>query len=146
MHEAFEKPLETFKYPEIESEVGEFKRVAQTFHEDVNYLISAAHLGELVVLDDKIWDTLENTDSNSFSAGEWSAVENCAAEVNRDWRTLKAKIDSGATLDAPIIMKWGEKYHLVAGNTRLMVARAMGLTPKVLLFEIKTPSKAGALD
>jgi hypothetical protein len=36
----------------------------------------------------------------------------------------------------PMILKFGDRYHLVAGNTRLCTAAAMGMTPKVLIAEV----------
>jgi hypothetical protein len=33
-------------------------------------------------------------------------------------------------------LKFGDRYHLVAGNTRLSTAAALGMTPKVLIGEI----------
>ena len=36
----------------------------------------------------------------------------------------------------PMILKFGDRYHLVAGNTRLCTAAALGMTPKVLIAEV----------
>jgi hypothetical protein len=130
---------EQFKYPNIMKEEGEFERVAQTFGIEASVLMFQAQNGELVQLDNDVWDKLENTDANSFEAGDWEAVHdhsNPDGEKKRDWEDLKNKLDDGAVLNAPIIMKFGERYHLVSGNTRLMVARAKGISPKVLIFEV----------
>jgi hypothetical protein len=34
-------------------------------------------------------------------------------------------------------IKFGERYYLVAGNTRLSTAAALGMTPMVLIGELK---------
>jgi hypothetical protein len=39
--------------------------------------------------------------------------------------------------DRPLILKFGDRYHLVAGNTRLSTAAALGITPIVLIGELK---------
>jgi hypothetical protein len=36
----------------------------------------------------------------------------------------------------PLILKFGDRYHLVAGNTRLCTAAALGVKPKVLIGQI----------
>lgn len=38
--------------------------------------------------------------------------------------------------DRPLIIKFGDRYHLVAGNTRLCTAAALGMKPQVLIGEI----------
>jgi len=39
--------------------------------------------------------------------------------------------------DRPLILKFGDRYHLVAGNTRLSTAAALGIIPIVLIGELK---------
>lgn len=139
MTESVEKSSEYFKYPDIEAEIGEFERVADTFGIDSSVLMFLAHEGQMTYLDFELWNKLENTDSNTFDIGDWEWVHehsNPDGEHKRDWESLKDKVERGKVLNAPIIMKYGNKYHLVSGNTRLMVARAKGVVPKVLLFEI----------
>jgi hypothetical protein len=140
MKESYETASrEQFKYPNILKEEGEFDRVAQTFGIESSVLMFQAESGELVQLDDEVLNRLENTDANSFEVGDWEAVHdhsNPDGEKKRDWEDIKNKLDGGTILDAPIIMKFGERYHLVSGNTRLMVARAKGISPKVLIFEV----------
>lgn len=139
MKESFEVAPQVFKYPSIEREEGEFERVAQTFGIETSVLMFQARNGELITLNEKLWQKLENTDSNRFETGDWEKVEEFSNSVDRDWNDLKNKLAAGTQLDAPIIMQFGDRYHLVSGNTRLMVARAEGLKPTVLLFEVDTP-------
>lgn len=63
-------------------------------------------------------------------------VERNAFHIGRDWESVKTALEGGVPLDAPIIMKRGDQTHLVSGNTRLMVARAMGIRPQVWVFEV----------
>ncbi len=138
MKESFEEPTPHFKWPDIEAEGGEFERVAKKFEIDESVLMFQARDGELVDLDEDMWSNLENTDSNRFSPGDLETAHRFAAEAGRDSHNLLHRIETGETLDAPIIMQIGDTYHLVAGNTRLMVARAKGIRPKVLLFSVDT--------
>jgi hypothetical protein len=136
MKESFEAQREYFKYPDIEAERGEFERVGQTFGVDSDTLMFLAkEEGEFISLNDSLWGILENTDSYKFGKGDWSAVAKFSNEYARDWESLRSKIEHGGPLDAPIILKMNGIYHLISGNTRLMVARALGITPKVLVFE-----------
>jgi hypothetical protein len=118
------------------NEKGEFERVADTFEIDSSVLYFQAQNGSLSELNEELWNKLENTDSNRFEPGNWSMVEQYSGQQSqpRDWGDLKQKLEKGTPLDAPIVMKFGDYYHLVSGNTRLMVARAMGITPSVWLF------------
>jgi hypothetical protein len=36
----------------------------------------------------------------------------------------------------PLIAKFGDRYHLVAGNTRLCTAAALGIRPMVIIADI----------
>lgn len=140
MQESFESQTEQFRYPNLEAERGEFERVARTYGADLETLLFLAEEeGTLKNLDEDLWASLENTDSNRFGLGEWDEVREAseAQEVKRDWESLKEKMERGEPLDAPIIAVVEGAPHLVSGNTRLMVARALGITPKVLLFEYR---------
>ena len=136
MKESFEAASQAFVYPDIMKEAGEFERVALTFSIDTSVLLFQAKDGEMTSLDEDMWQKLENTDSNRFESGDWDKVAEYATMAERDWQSIH---NSTSGIDAPIIMKFGDRYHLVAGNTRLMVARARGINPKVLLFSIDMP-------
>ena len=36
----------------------------------------------------------------------------------------------------PLIAKFGDRYHLVAGNTRLCTAAALGIRPMVIIADL----------
>ncbi len=139
--EITENIKEYFTFPSIENEIGEIERVAEEYAKDdpqafVSKFVEVAKAGQLVELTDEEWNNLENTDSLDVKAGDWERVNYHASEVNRDWQSLKEKIVQGETLDAPIIVKIGGVLHLVSGNTRLMVARAADIKPKVLIVDM----------
>lgn len=140
MKESLEAQKEHFKFPDIDTERGEFERVASSYGVDADTLLFLAEEeGVLQDLGEDLWLKLENTDSNCFGVGAWDEVREASEsqEVKREWKTLKEKMERGESLDAPIIAVVEGVPHLVSGNTRLMVARALGVTPKVLIFEYK---------
>ena len=127
-----------FINPSLRSESGEIERVAEYFGVDKQILHDIIHLqarnGEIVPLTVDLWTALENTDSNTIEVGDWASVAEHSS--GRDWISLRDKLLSGIPLDAPVIVKVGNILHLVSGNTRLMVARAAGVIPHVLLVEV----------
>ncbi len=137
MNESIKHPKELFKFPNIEAERGEFERVADTFDVDTDSLMFLAEEASLVSLDDDMWKNLHNTDSNKFGKGDWDEVERYSLEYKRDWKSLKSEIEHGGVLEAPIILEIDGILHLISGNTRLMIARAFGITPKVLFVTYK---------
>jgi hypothetical protein len=50
-------------------------------------------------------------------------------------KELKKALLSG-DYKRPLILKFGDRYHLVAGNTRLCTAAALGIKPQVIIGEI----------
>ncbi|MEI8061875.1 MAG: hypothetical protein WCG97_01090 [bacterium] len=139
--EAKEGLKEIFVFPSLENERGEIERAAGVFAGEntdafVSSFMEAARVSELVPLPEEEWAKLENTDSHDIPIGDWGMVKYHSDSEGRDWQSLKTKIESGESLDAPIILKTAGKLHLVSGNTRLMVSRAIGITPKVLLVNM----------
>lgn len=130
-----------FVFPSYENEKGEIRRVAELFspndpNEFIRLFLERYSLAKLIYLTDDIWSKLDNTDSFDILEGDWEAVEDAALENDRDYMKFRKAIESGRPLPAPIIVKVGERYHKVAGNTRLMVARALGITPQALLVDM----------
>ncbi|MDQ2933230.1 MAG: hypothetical protein M3Q80_02510 [bacterium] len=127
-----------WKIPSFVNEFGEIERVQRQLRVDTSFVskfIHAEKTATLVPLTSKIWDNLENTDSNLLGTGSWDYVANCAQHTKRDWETLRDRMMAGAEMDSPIIYHCNGIYHLVSGNTRLMVAKALGITPMVVIIE-----------
>jgi hypothetical protein len=119
--------------PSIEEERHELERTAEAFGIEASELIEAAKQSKLEALDVQTWSQLENTDSYETDTIE-KATE-LAHGYNRDIKSIEAAL--GSKLPAPIVLfKDDEPPYLVAGNTRLMVARAYGITPQVLAVRI----------
>ncbi len=119
--------------PDVEIESDGFNHTAESFGMSPAKMMDAARQGQLVELPFSIWGQIENSDS--FDAGSLSAVDARAKGQGRDTASLKQAYSTGARMPAPIVW-WREdgSYYLIAGNTRLMLAKAFGLRPKVFLF------------
>ncbi len=127
--------------PQFEYELGEIERVATTFKPDnvknfVREFVMRGRQTELTDLTEDIWAKLENTDSYDIQLGDWKMVADMASQNQREWESKKTALESGEALPVAIIMKMGDVYHKVAGNTRLMIERALGLVPKVVIVDM----------
>jgi hypothetical protein len=126
----------------FQSEMDEFERAAQDLSRDegidvsVNQILKAFENSHEIKLPKNIWSKLENTESNQINKGEISKVIKLAKQYNKQHpNELKKALLSG-DYRRPLILKFGDRYHLVAGNTRLCTAAALGLQPQVIIGEI----------
>ncbi len=140
-----QEKVPSFVFPKFENETGEIERVARKFSPDdpllfVHKFYDRARLAQLVELSDDVWNKLDNTDSTDITLNDWTMVAHNAEEGHvehpRPWQLMKEKLETGGALDAPIIAKIGDIFHLVSGNTRLMVSRAAGIRPRVIVVDM----------
>lgn len=128
----------------IQSEIDELERASQDLSRSENIDVSVSQLMDLfqqareVVVPDNILNKLENTECNQIKKGEMKKVLALAKKYNKqDPRELKSALLKG-DYRRPLILKFGNRFHLVAGNTRLCTAAAIGIKPKVLIADIDT--------
>jgi len=126
----------------FQSEMDEFERAAQDLSRDenmnvsVNQILHAFEKAKEVQIPSNVWSKLENTESNQIKKGEVNKVIQLAKQYNKQHpKELKNALLSG-DYRRPLILKFGDRYHLVAGNTRLCTAAALGIKPQVLIAEI----------
>jgi len=126
----------------FQSEMDEFERAAQDLSRDegievsVNQILDAFEKAKEIKIPDNVWSKLENTESNQIKKGETRKVIALAKQYNKQHpKELKKALLSG-DYRRPLILKFGDRYHLVAGNTRLCTAAALGMKPQVLIGEI----------
>lgn len=135
--------------PDPEREKGEIERVLCGFlglelnEENFKRLVSIIEKAAIVELSDEAWEILENTDSfHNIRTGHIEDVEKITEDYNRDLpqekrrsvAMIKEGFMSGREMQLPIIvMNIKGIMHLLSGNTRLMVARALGIRPKVII-------------
>ena len=126
----------------FQSEMDEFERAAQDLSRDegievsVDQILDAFEKAKEIKIPDNVWSKLENTESNQIKKGETRKVIALAKQYNKQHpKELKKALLSG-DYRRPLILKFGDRYHLVAGNTRLCTAAALGMKPQVLIGEI----------
>jgi hypothetical protein len=128
--------------PDIEGEMDEFQRISQDLRRDEKIDISVEELVrsfdglEEQTLTDDVWPKLENTESNEIEKGDIEAVNDIAKMYNKTSPKKLIKAIKSGDYNRPLILKMGERYILIAGNTRLCTAAAMGVNPKVFIGEI----------
>jgi len=91
----------------------------------------------LVDLTDGVWGQLENTDSATMEPGDMTSAVKLSEKYDRNIMRIVMGIKGGNTIPAPIILKGDvDWYYLVAGNTRLMAAKALNVRPKVIIVNM----------
>ena len=128
--------------PDIEGEMDEFQRISQDLRRDEKIDISVEELVRAFeglkeqTLTDDVWPKLENTESNEIEKGDIEAVNDIAKMYNKTDPKKLIKVIKSGEYRRPLILKMGDRYILIAGNTRLCTAAAMGVNPKVFIGEI----------
>lgn len=119
--------------PSFEDELGEFNRYDLS-RDEIAAIRDQFSQSNMVDLTEDIWSRLNNTDS--YGVLDEDEVAALAQEYMKDWVSIKERLEGGGPMDAPIVLLWDGEYELIAGNTRLMLCRVMGITPQVLLVEL----------
>lgn len=128
--------------PDIDGEMDEIQRTSQDLSRDeginisVKDIINSFQKSKEQTLSDDIWVKLENTESNEIEKGDIESVDNVAKMYNKTNPKKLIKVLKSDEYKRPLILKLGERYILVAGNTRLCTAAALGMNPKVFIGKI----------
>lgn len=126
----------------FQDEMDEIERAAQDLSRDnkvetsVKEILNAFKNAKETKLENKVWNKLENTESNKIKKGEMGKVIDLAKKYNKSSPLKLKKAIMSGDYRPPLILKFGNRYHLVAGNTRLCTAAAMGEIPKVIIGEL----------
>jgi len=125
--------MTTWLRPSLEEEAEEVQRTALELGLEPDKILSAAKDASLEILPEGLWSKTQNTDS--FSVSTLEEVIRLARGYNKDFASILRGMASA--VPAPIVLlRKGEPPYLIAGNTRLMVARVLGRTPKVLMVRL----------
>jgi hypothetical protein len=130
------------KKESINDEIEELQRASQDLSRDEGIDVSVEKLTKLfqdaseVILSDDVWKKLENTESNQIKKGEMKKVVELAKKYDKTPPSILKKALLKNEYKRPLIIKFGDRYHLVAGNTRLSTAAALGFRPDVLIADI----------
>ncbi len=127
--------------PILQAENEEIERTADELGLPYDVVYNSFASGKEVTLTDEMWSRLENTDSYDINSEE-EAIE-LARHYGKDIQSILA---AEKTPPALILQYSPNKYYLVGGNTRLMVARAKGINPQVILGTIEPMNKLAYQD
>ena len=127
--------------PIIQDENEEIERTADDLGLPYDVVYNSFASGKEVTLTDEMWSRLENTDSYDINSEE-EAIE-LARHYGKDIQSI---LSAEKTPPALILQYSPNKYYLVGGNTRLMVARAKGINPQVILGTIEPSNKYAYQD
>jgi hypothetical protein len=140
------------KRPDIEGEMDELQRAVQDLSRDENIKISVEQLvnafnnSKEETLTNDIWGKLENTESNEIQKGDTNAVMKIAKMYNKTSPKILARAIMKGEYNRPLILKLGDRYILIAGNTRLSTAAAIGVSPKVFIAKIENMNESNKLE
>ena len=126
----------------INDEIEEIERTVEDLSRkgietSVDDVVDAFRNGVEIEIPFEVWGKLENTHSNQIKMGEMDKVKKIAKEFDKTNPMKLAKNLKSGVYDRPMILKFGDRYYLVAGNTRLSTAAALGMTPMVLIGELQ---------
>lgn len=145
-------PLINWKKVNFSEERGEFERVTSDFSPsktdkkykkeyDENFKAIQQLYGNanLVFLTRSIWQNLENTESyntNKIEDIQKAIRTNASSSGSRSIENVLKEYMS-YSVRAPIVLSYenGASYQLIAGNTRLMVAKMLDVQVKVVLVK-----------
>ncbi len=138
--------------PDFQKEMGELERVLQDFigkepnTQNLVHVLEILNNSPVIELSDTDWEQLENTDSfHNVGLGQIEEARKICEGYNkeleeenkRNFEALLEGFQQGNKMQCPIILKNSEgKMHLMSGNTRLMIARALGIRPKVIIGDV----------
>ena len=144
-----EKPIltehkEKIISPNIKGEMEEIERATQDlnrhhqFNVSVRDMVEAFEESEPIPLHPEIWSNLENTESNQIETGDFKSVFRIADIYDKSNPLKLARKLRDGSYKYPLIVRFEDRYHLVAGNTRLSTAAALGITPMVFIADLST--------
>ena len=127
---------------DAKKEGDEIQRAVQDLSRLHNFNTSVSELTRGIVdsspqpLSSEIWEVLENTESNDIEEGDFDTVFRLAQKYGKSNPLKLIKKLKEGSYNPPIIVRYDDQYRLVAGNTRLCTAAALGIVPEVLIVDI----------
>lgn len=128
--------------PDLKGEMDELQRVVQDLSRDENVettveeLVNVFNNSTEEPISNDVWGKLENTESNEIEKGDMKAVYKIAKTYKKTNPQKLAQSFADGDYKRPLIVQFDDRYHLVAGNTRLCTAAALGIKPNVFIAKI----------
>jgi hypothetical protein len=125
-------------YDEIEEIERTVEDLSRNYGIDtsVEEIVRALKNADEIEIPYQVWARLENTHSNLIRVGEMDKVKKIAKEFDKANPLKLAKDLKKGVYNRPLILKFEDRYYLIAGNTRLSTAAAIGMVPLVIIGEI----------
>jgi len=127
---------------DVKKEMDEIQRVVQDLSRHHNFNTTVEDVSKEIEnttpqpLKYQIWNQLENSESVDINKEDFDEVFKIANKYQKgNPLKLKKKLIEG-NYHPPIIARFEDRYWLVAGNTRLCTAKAMGINPNVLIIDL----------
>jgi len=126
----------------IKHEMNEIERVVQDLNRYHDFKLSVKDVknafknAELQPLTEEVWSQLQNTESNDFELGDMEGVKDMAKRYNKSNPMKLARKFISDDYKHPMIVSFDGEYRLVAGNTRLSTAKAIGFKPMVYIADL----------
>ena len=127
---------------DVKKEMDEIQRVVQDLSRHHNFNTTVEDVSKEIEnatpqpLKYQIWNQLENSESVDINKGDFDEVFKIANKYQKG-NPLKLKKKFNEENYRPcIIARFEDRYWLVAGNTRLCTAKAMGINPNVLIIDL----------
>lgn len=134
----FEQSMDNVSWykPDLSEEHEEMERTSKELGIDLQEIVDGYKNGSLEELNNDMWQMMENTDS--WDIKDLEAARRYAEEYGKDIENIIDGFKKGKELPAPIVLIKDDKVpYLIAGNTRLMVAKALKVVPKVVIVRIE---------
>jgi hypothetical protein len=119
-----------WKKPDLYEEKDEITRQAKESNINQHKLLQNIKDGKLVNLTNNMWEKMENTASNDPHINIKKVMQ---WKKHKDVDGILHGFENGDTLPAPIVLIHKNKPILVAGNTRLTIAKLLNVKPKIWL-------------
>lgn len=120
---------------DFQFEINEFKRIAKKFEYDLKDLQQRYKNAKIVNLKNETWQNMQDTDS--WETKTMRQVEDKSKQYKQSYKTILFELIDQQQY-CPIAIRLPDKnrtIHLIAGNMRLMVYRALGIQPKIILID-----------
>jgi len=132
--QGLERVAAMWTMPSIEEEQDELLRTAKEWGISLLQLKHSFGKAKLVMLTNKDWKRLENTDS--WKVKTLNQARKLAKSYGKDISPILEAFHTGHSLPAPIVLEYQGKLILVAGNTRLMLSKILHKSPTVLWITV----------
>lgn len=133
----FEQSMDNVSWfkPDLSEEHEEIERTSEELGIDLQEIKDGYKNGSLKELNNDMWQKMENTDS--WDIKDLEDARRYAEEYGKDIENIIDGFKGGKRLPAPIVLIKDDGPYLIAGNTRLMVAKALKVVPKVVIVRNK---------